>query len=137
MICDRLQIIGVVIHVVTIASLSRATMSAPIGGDDAIAFAEEKKHLRVPIVRRQRPAVTEHDRLTGSPVFIINVDVLSVFFSASDVWHSQLLSIQVARYDAAGPWQNQTQVTFLQSTASSCKISANLHCFDNVFRMRI
>src|SRR5262249_6100588 len=111
-----------------VAGLRRATMSAPIGRNDAIAFAEEKKHLRVPIVRRQRPAVTEHDRLTGSPIFIIDVDVLSVFFSAGDVWHSEFLSIQVARCDVAGPWQNQTQFMFRQFTASSCKFSANLHC---------
>src|SRR5262249_19029396 len=81
MIGDRLQIVGIMIHIMSVAGLSRATMSAPIGRNDTIAFAEEKKHLRVPIVRRQRPAVTEHNWLTGSPIFIIDVDVLSVFFS--------------------------------------------------------
>ena len=63
-------------------------MSAPIRRNDAETFAEEKKHLRVPIIRRERPAVTEHNRLSFAPVFIIDVDVSSVFFSNSYVWHN-------------------------------------------------
>src|SRR4029077_661491 len=93
MIGDGLQIISIMIHVVSVAGLSRATMSAAISRNDAIAFAEEEKHLRVPIVRREWPAVAEDDRLTFAPVFIINVDVLSVFLSASYKWHKELLSV--------------------------------------------
>src|SRR5438093_12714879 len=93
MIGDRLQIIGIVVHVVSAAGLSRATMSAPIRGNDAETFAEEKKHLRVPIIRRERPAVTEHNRLPATPVFIIDVDVRSVFFSDSYVWHCNFSSL--------------------------------------------
>src|SRR5438034_10080381 len=88
MIGHRLQIVGIVVHVVSTAGLSRATMSAPISRNDAEAFAEEKKHLRVPIIRRERPAVTEHNRLPAAPVFIIDVDICSVFFSNSYVCHS-------------------------------------------------
>src|SRR5437870_13236282 len=77
----RLQIVGIVVHVVSAAGLSRATMSAPISRDDTETFAEEKKHLRVPIIRRKRPAVTEHNRLPAAPIFVIDVDVSSVFFS--------------------------------------------------------
>ena len=87
MIGDGLQIVGIMVHVVSAAGLSRAAMSAPISRNDAITFAEEKKHLRVPIIRRERPAVTEHNRLPAAPVFIIDVDVSSVFFSNSYVWH--------------------------------------------------
>jgi hypothetical protein len=89
MIGDGLQIVGIVIHVVSAAGLSRATMSAPISRNDAETFAEEKKHLRVPIIRRQWPAVTEHNRLSAAPVFIIDVDVSSVFFSDGHVWHKR------------------------------------------------
>src|SRR5205823_12334161 len=88
MVGNGLQIIGIMIHVVTVAGLSRATMSAPIGRNDAETFAEEKKHLRVPIILGERPAVTEDDRLPAAPVLIIDVDVLSVFFSSSYVRHS-------------------------------------------------
>src|SRR5216117_2271426 len=93
MIGYGLQIVGIVVHVVSVAGLSRATMSAPIIRNDAETFAEEKKHLRVPIIRRERPAVAEHDGLSFAPVFIIDVDVSSVFFSDSDVWHSNTLSL--------------------------------------------
>jgi hypothetical protein len=72
---------------VSIAGLSRATVPAPIRRYDSETFAQEKKHLRVPIIRRQRPAVTEHDRLPAAPIFIKDVDVGSLFFSDCDVWH--------------------------------------------------
>src|SRR5882724_1877959 len=88
MIGDSLQIVGIVIHVVSAAGLSRAAMPAPITRNDAETLAEEKKHLRVPIIRRERPAVTEHNRLPAAPVLIIDVDVSSVFFSNCDVWHT-------------------------------------------------
>src|SRR5437764_1501498 len=88
MIGHGFQIVCIVIHVVPAAGLSGAAMSAPISRNDAETFAEEKKHLRVPIVSRERPAVTEHNRLSATPVFIIDVDVSSVFFSNSDVWHT-------------------------------------------------
>src|SRR5947207_5211365 len=87
MIGHGLQIVGIMVHVVSAAGLSRATMSTPISCNDAETFAEEKKHLRVPIIRRERPAVAEHNRLPAAPVFIIDVDVGSVFFSYSYVWH--------------------------------------------------
>src|SRR5438270_554329 len=89
MIGDGLQIIGVVIHIMSVAGLRRAAMSAPISRNDAIAFTEEKKHLWVPIIRRKRPAVTEHNGLPAAPVFIIDVDVRSVFFSDGHVWHKR------------------------------------------------
>src|SRR6266487_5508585 len=47
---QRRQIVGVTIHVVAVARLCGATMSAPIMGDDTEALADEEKHLRIPIV---------------------------------------------------------------------------------------
>src|SRR5882724_2581250 len=87
MIGDGLQIVGIMVHVVSAAGLSRTAMSAPISRNDAETFAEEKKHLRVPIVGRKWPAMTEDDGLTAAPVFVIDVDVSSVFFSDSYVRH--------------------------------------------------
>src|SRR5207249_2039585 len=87
MVGDGLQIVGIMVHVMSAAGLSGATMSAPISRNDAETFAEEKKHLRVPIIRRERPAVIEHNRLSAAPVLVIDVDVSSVFFSDSYVWH--------------------------------------------------
>ena len=51
MVGNGLQIVGIMVHVVSATGLGRATMSAAISRNDAIAFAEEKKHLRVPIIR--------------------------------------------------------------------------------------
>src|SRR5207249_3084584 len=87
MIGDGLQIVGIMVHVVSAAGLSRATMSTPISCNDAETLADEKKHLRVPIIRRQRPTMAEDDRLSFAPVLIIDVDVSPVFFSDSYVRH--------------------------------------------------
>src|SRR5689334_2818414 len=89
MIGDRFQVVRVMVHVVAAAGLGGAAMSAPIGGDHAVTFAKEKEHLRIPIIRRERPAVTEDDGLSTAPVFIIDVDVLSVFLTGSDVRHKK------------------------------------------------
>jgi hypothetical protein len=56
------------IHIVAVARLSRAAMSAPVMGDDTEAAIQEKYHLRVPVVSRQRPAMGKHDWLTLSPI---------------------------------------------------------------------
>src|SRR5205809_411405 len=81
------QVIGVVIHVVPATGLGRASMSASVMRDDAIALFEEEQHLRVPVIGRQRPTVAENDGLSFAPVFIKDVDVSSIFFSDGDVWH--------------------------------------------------
>ena len=41
---------GVVVHVVTVVHLGRATVTPTVMSDSAIAFAEEVKHLVVPVV---------------------------------------------------------------------------------------
>src|SRR5690242_16895701 len=95
MVGHGLQIIGIMVHVVSTGSLSRPTMSAAICCDDAIAFTEEKKHLRVPIICGQWPTVAEHNRLPGAPVFIIDLNVLSVFCSSTYEWHDDFLSVEI------------------------------------------
>src|SRR5206468_11692906 len=82
------------IHVMAATGLGGAAMAAPVVGDDAIAVLEEKQHLRIPVIGRQRPTMAEHDGLTFAPVFIVDVDVSSVFFSDSYVWHTNFLSLE-------------------------------------------
>src|SRR5947209_8923924 len=67
------EIIRVMIHVVAIGRLARASMPAPVMRDDAIAMVQEKHHLRVPIVRSEWPAVRKHDRLSLTPVLVENL----------------------------------------------------------------
>ena len=74
MVRHRGQIVRVMIHVVAAASLGRSAVAAPVMRDDAIALTEEEQHLRVPIVRRQWPAVAEHDRLAAAPILVENLE---------------------------------------------------------------
>jgi hypothetical protein len=67
---QRGQVVGVVVHVVAVAGLGGSPVAAPVMGDDAIAVLDEEQHLRVPVVSGQGPAVAEHDRLAGTPVFV-------------------------------------------------------------------
>src|SRR3954469_11401667 len=77
MVGNGLQIVGIVIEVVAIGDLRRTAMAAPIVRDDAIALVKEEQHLRIPVIRRQRPTVAEYDWLSFTPVFV--VDFHSVF----------------------------------------------------------
>ena len=67
---QRSQVVGVVVHVVTVAGLRGASVPAPVMGDDAVAVLEEEQHLGVPVVARERPAVAEDDRLARAPVLV-------------------------------------------------------------------
>lgn len=85
------EIVGVVIHVVALAALGGTAVAAPLVRDDAEAVLEKKEHLRIPIIGRKRPAMTEDDRLSTAPILVKNVDLRAVFFPDSDVWHIWLL----------------------------------------------
>jgi hypothetical protein len=64
------QVVGVVVHVVAVAGLAGASVAPAVGRHDPVALAQEEQQLGVPVVGRQRPAVTEHDRLAAAPVLI-------------------------------------------------------------------
>jgi hypothetical protein len=53
----------IVVDVVTVGDLARASVAAPVMGDDAIALRQEEKHLRVPVVGAERPAMVKYDGL--------------------------------------------------------------------------
>ena len=73
---QRRKVVRIVIHVVAVAGLAGAAVAAAVMGDDAIAVIEEEQHLRVPVVGRERPAMAEHDRLTGAPILVIDLDAV-------------------------------------------------------------
>jgi hypothetical protein len=62
------EVVRVVVHIVTVAGLGRATVTPAVRRDHAVAVLKEEQHLGVPVIGRQRPAVTEHDRLPVAPV---------------------------------------------------------------------
>nr|GFC96899.1 hypothetical protein [Tanacetum cinerariifolium] len=45
---------------------------APVVGNHAVAFLQEKHHLGVPVVARQRPPVVEEKWLARTPVFVVD-----------------------------------------------------------------
>src|ERR1700759_4473476 len=69
----RSQVVGVVVHVVTVAGLRGAPVSAPVMGDNPVAVMQEEQHLGVPVVGRERPAVAEDNRLSRAPVLVENL----------------------------------------------------------------
>src|SRR5580698_745258 len=70
------QVVRVMVHVVAIGYLSRAPMATPIMRDHAIPLAEKKHQLVIPVIRRKRPAMAEHDRLSRTPVLVENLNAV-------------------------------------------------------------
>src|SRR5262245_40533114 len=70
---------GIVIHVVPVADLTRAPVSAPVMGDDAKTLTEEVQHLSVPVVCAERPAVMKHQRLCVLRTPVFEVDLCAIF----------------------------------------------------------
>src|SRR5271156_4394468 len=58
------------------AYLRGSPMTTPVLGDDAIAVLKEEQHLRVPIVRGQRPTMAKHNGLTFAPVLVEDLDTV-------------------------------------------------------------
>lgn len=67
-----------------LAGLAKA---APIVGDDAVAGRQQCGRLLLPGVPVEEVAVDEHHRLTGAVVFVVQLDVGSVFLADGHVRH--------------------------------------------------
>src|ERR1700687_957051 len=67
------EIVRISVHIVTIPRLGRTAVPAPVMRDNSIALLAEEQHLSVPVVRGERPAVTEHYGLAFSPVLVVNL----------------------------------------------------------------
>src|SRR6201986_4769427 len=80
------------VHVVAEIGLGRPAMAATIMRNNSVSAQLEEQPLVVPIVCAQRPAVVEHDRLTCSPILVVNLravshcDAAHESFSCRDVW---------------------------------------------------
>src|SRR6266404_1989191 len=73
---EHRKIVSIMIHVVTVARLRGPAVAAAVMGYDAISMTQEEQHLRVPVICRQRPPMTEHDGLTLSPVLVEDLDAV-------------------------------------------------------------
>src|SRR3954453_8569442 len=67
------KIVGISVHVVPRRGLARPAMTATVVRDDAEALLRKEKHLAVPSVRAQGPAVRERYDQTLPPFLIINL----------------------------------------------------------------
>ena len=85
------EVIGVSVHVIAAPGLGGAAVAAAVVGDAAIAVTREKKHLVFESVGIEWPAVAENNGLSGSPVFVIQINVGSVFFADCYVGHKSYL----------------------------------------------
>src|SRR5579862_6372131 len=64
------------IHIVPIGDLRRASVPTSVMGDDAIPLVQKEHHLVIPVIRRKRPAMAEHDRLPRSPVLVKDLNAV-------------------------------------------------------------
>lgn len=73
------------IHIVPVADLCGAAVSTPIMRNDAKALAEEEKHLRVPVIGAERPAMMEDDglRTLWAPILVEYLSPVACF----NIWH--------------------------------------------------
>jgi hypothetical protein len=60
---------GVMVHIVAVRHLARAPVAATIDSHDTIPLLNEEKHLGIPVVRAERPAMVDDDGLAVTPVF--------------------------------------------------------------------
>jgi hypothetical protein len=67
------KVVGVGVHIVAGPRLAGTAVAATVVGDAPVSVLRQKEHLVFKGVRVERPAVTEDDRLTGSPVLVIDL----------------------------------------------------------------
>ena len=78
MVDHRQDIIGVVIHVVTVPDLARTSMTTAIMGNHPKALPQKEQHLCIPVVGAERPAMVKVDDrgVLRSPVLVENFDAI-------------------------------------------------------------
>src|SRR5215475_14255767 len=89
------EIVRVGIHVIAIPGLCGTAVAAPVVGNHAVATLPEIKHLAVPIIGGERPAMAENNRLPRAPVLVI--DLGTVFYC--DSRHDSLLLLSLSISD--------------------------------------
>src|SRR5579871_3914221 len=85
----RRQVVGIMIHIVPIGHLRRASMPTPVVRDHAIPLAQKEHHLVIPVIRRKRPAMAEHDRLARTPVLVKDLNAVL----GGNSWHTDSFSV--------------------------------------------
>ncbi len=71
------EVVGVRVHVVAVPRLARTSVAAAVVRDAAVSARGQKEHLVFKGIRGKRPAVTEDNGLSATPVVVI--DLRAVF----------------------------------------------------------
>src|SRR5580704_18597954 len=87
MIDDCGRVSSIMVHVVAVRHLARAPMGATVDADHAIAFVDEEKHLGIPVVRAEWPAMMEDDGLAVAPILVENINTILSFNEAHRSLH--------------------------------------------------
>jgi hypothetical protein len=67
------EVVGIAIHVVSGGGLAGPAVATPVVRDDAETVLREEKHLPVPHVGIQGPAVREGNGRASAPVLVVNL----------------------------------------------------------------
>jgi hypothetical protein len=70
MLDDRSRVGGVLVHIVAVRHLARASMAPAIDSDDAVSVLEDEQHLHIPAIGAKRPTMMEDDALALAPVLV-------------------------------------------------------------------
>src|SRR5262245_47473503 len=70
---DSREMVGIPFHVFSFGRLARPSMATSVMGDDAKTVLRQEKHLAIPRVRTQRPAVRKSNDRALAPVLVINL----------------------------------------------------------------
>src|SRR5437867_8108296 len=84
---DLSEVCGEGVVVVAGCGLAGFAKSTAVIGDDAVAPLQECGHLFLPGSAAERIAVNQDDGVTGTMIFVIELDVTGVFFSDLYKWH--------------------------------------------------
>src|SRR6266851_8529316 len=115
------KVVGIMIHVMTVARLCGPAVAPSVMGDDAITVFEEEQHLVIPVIGRQRPAVAEHDGLTLAPVLVKDLDIVL----GRDDRHGTLFVAVGARGGDNGPWLLRAKL-YQRGSANFIAVGARL-----------
>ena len=67
------EVVRVGVHLVSVPRLVGSAVTASVVGDATITVRRQEKHLALPTVRIERPAVTELHGLSRAPILVVNL----------------------------------------------------------------
>src|SRR5690349_21512012 len=76
MLDNRCRVGGIVVHILAVRHLARASVAAAVDSHNAVPVLDEEQHLGIPVIGAKRPAMMEDDRLTPAPVLVEDLSAI-------------------------------------------------------------